>query len=328
MKQPYKIIHMDKEQTKMLKGIAILMVVIGHIGSFSGLLPFIPLGACGVYIFLFLSGYGLMRSAYEKGLQGYWIKRTRNVYFPYLAVLVFVLILSAITKNGVNASFIKYLFFIDYPFGEYWYLLLQMEWYIVFFLIWNVKLKFLLDLKLILLMMIVSDILIISINMPDRKFVWTFGAFVLGCSIGNYGIQVFSRMCNIYITAGFMAVIAIAMVIKKLPWVEAHELGVADTICQIMIVFCAATLVIIYVGVGIVKWLYGIKTMLLVMGRYSYEIYLTHSVYIEMLKNVAEKPIKEKLLVILVFIGLTFVSTLMLRHFMRQMDKIYHRKAV
>jgi len=177
---------MDKEQTKMLKGIAILMVVIGHIGGFSGLIPSIPLGACGVYIFLFLSGYGLMRSVTEKGLQRYWIKRIKNVYFPYLVVLVFVLTLAIIVRNDVGIGFIRYLFFIDYPFGEYWYLLIQVEWYIAFFLIWNAKFKFSMDFKWILFLMIAADVLIVLMNASDRKFVWTFGAFVIG---GGWGIM-------------------------------------------------------------------------------------------------------------------------------------------
>lgn len=174
------IIYMDKEQTTMLKGIAILMVVVGHIGGFSGLLPFIPLGASGVYIFLFLSGYGLVRSVSEKGLQRYWIKRIKNVYLPYLVILIFVFALAIIGRNDVSFRFIEYMFFIDYPFGEYWYLLIQAEWYIAFFLIWNVKLKFSQDFKWTILLMAAADILIVFVNVSDRKFVWTLGAFVSG----------------------------------------------------------------------------------------------------------------------------------------------------
>jgi len=113
-----------------------------------------------------------------------------------------------------------------------------------------------------------------------------------------------------------VAAIIIAGIIKKLPWVETHEFGVADTICQMIIVFCAAVLIVLYAE-NIVKRVYRIKSMLLVFGDYSYELYLTHSIYIEMLKNVAEKLIKEKLLVILIFIGLTVVSTLILKYLIK-----------
>lgn len=196
MEQSGQIFHMDKEQTLMFKGIAILMVVVGHIGSYSGLLPHIPLGTCGVYIFLFLSGYGLLRSAEDKGLHGYWAKRIRNVYLPYLAVLLFVLLLAIVVRNGANTNFIKYLFFMDYPFGEYWYLRIQVEWYIVFFLIWNVKTRLSLDMKWTIMLMAFADILIISAHSSDRKFVWTLGAFVIG---GGMGIMEYnsSTSCGI-----------------------------------------------------------------------------------------------------------------------------------
>lgn len=144
--------------------------------------------------------------------------------------------------------------------------------------------------------------------------------------MGHYGIQILSKIRNIRVAAGFAIAIVIAAFVKKLPWVEAHELGVVDTICQIIIVFCAAVLIVVYAK-SIAERVYRIKSMLLMFGDYSYEIYLTHSVYIEMLKNVAEKIIREKLLVILIYIGLTFVSTVILRGLMRHMNKVYQRKA-
>lgn len=316
MEQSNQIIHMDKKQTLMFKGMAILMVVVDHIGVFSGLLPHIPLGACGVYIFLFLSGYGLMRSVEDKGLHGYWVKRIKNVYLPYLAVLLLVLILAIVVRDGLNGNIIKYLFLMDYPFGEYWYLRIQVEWYIAFFLIWNMETRLSLNMKWTLLLMSLADILIVTVNASDRKFVWTLGAFVIGGGMAHYGMQILDKLRCVCVTVGFMAVIIAAAFIKKMPWVEAHELGAVDTICQILIVFCAAALIILYAE-SIVNRIWGMKSILAVAGTYSYEIYLTHSVYIEMLKNVAEKSIGEKLVVILIFIGLTFISTLILRWLMK-----------
>lgn len=49
----------SKQHFQILKGIAILVVMIGHCGNNSGVTWFTPLGGIGVAIFLFCSGYGI-----------------------------------------------------------------------------------------------------------------------------------------------------------------------------------------------------------------------------------------------------------------------------
>lgn len=71
--------------TTILKGIAILMVVVGHIGqAIPGLRVFTPLGATGVGVFLVCSGYGIEKSFEKGGRYKYWYKRIVNVWLPYV----------------------------------------------------------------------------------------------------------------------------------------------------------------------------------------------------------------------------------------------------
>lgn len=58
----YEVNPFSKESFIYVKGIAILLVIISHIGNFSGKTWFTPLGGIGVAIFLFCSGYGVMSS--------------------------------------------------------------------------------------------------------------------------------------------------------------------------------------------------------------------------------------------------------------------------
>lgn len=62
------------EGTPELKGLAILLVLPGHMAHLFGLI-IMPvtdyLGAQGVELFLFLSGFGLTASYFNKGLKGY-----------------------------------------------------------------------------------------------------------------------------------------------------------------------------------------------------------------------------------------------------------------
>lgn len=172
--------QISKDQTSLLKGIAIFLVLFDHIGENVGWLPSLPLGAVGVYMFLFLSGYGLMRSAITNGIAGYWMKRVKKVYLPYIVVLVFCAVLSLIFLHKIEFSFIKYFVLWKVPFGEYWYLRIQIEWYIAFFIIWMTKDKFNISLDRIPVLICIADFLIVTANIAVRNFAWTIGAFLLG----------------------------------------------------------------------------------------------------------------------------------------------------
>lgn len=77
---------MSKEHFQYMKGIAILIVIIGHVGNFSGKTWFTPLGGIGVAMFLFCSGYGVMKSYQAKGLRRFWQNKLIAVYCPFVIV--------------------------------------------------------------------------------------------------------------------------------------------------------------------------------------------------------------------------------------------------
>ena len=59
----------DKEYTLYIKGIAILLVILGHMGVIDcG-------GAIGVHMFLIISGYGIAISLENNGVKKYLSKR-------------------------------------------------------------------------------------------------------------------------------------------------------------------------------------------------------------------------------------------------------------
>lgn len=86
---------MSKEHFQYIKGIAILAVMIGHIGNFSGKTWFTPFGGIGVAMFLFCSGYGVMKSFQAKGLRHFWKNKLITVYCPF----VIVEIIAAVVKK-------------------------------------------------------------------------------------------------------------------------------------------------------------------------------------------------------------------------------------
>ena len=88
------------ETTTELKGLAILMIVLSHIGYFlvsdrQFLVPLSNYAGVGVDLFLILSGYGLVATALRRPLSigKFYLKRLARVYVPVLITVVFFLVL-------------------------------------------------------------------------------------------------------------------------------------------------------------------------------------------------------------------------------------------
>ena len=114
---------LSKALTTNLKGIAILLIVVSHIGD-GGFhhRVFVPLGGIGVAIFLILSGYGLMESYKLKGLDNYFNNRVMRLFIPYIIwISAYVLIMSCIGQS-VGLSEIRY-----------WFVEYISLWYVAFF---------------------------------------------------------------------------------------------------------------------------------------------------------------------------------------------------
>ena len=68
------LFQIEKEASLALKGIAILLVLLRHLGY----VPWSDAG--GVNLFLILSGYGLTCSIGENGLKDYGIKKFHKIW--------------------------------------------------------------------------------------------------------------------------------------------------------------------------------------------------------------------------------------------------------
>ena len=67
---------LSKSLVTSMKGVAILLVMVSHVGNDGYHLKFlIPLGAIAVAVFLVLSGHDLMESYQKNGLSSFWQKR-------------------------------------------------------------------------------------------------------------------------------------------------------------------------------------------------------------------------------------------------------------
>jgi len=142
---------LSRPVTVELRGLAILLVIVGHIGVHI-LIPeqqghFPVLGQYGVSIFFLLSGYGLTRSYFARPLMaGEFIRRRLSrVMIPYWIVTAIIVTLDTVvldksytltdlaaTLLGFNGSLVVRS--IDYV---RWYITVLLIWYFLFMLIWK-----------------------------------------------------------------------------------------------------------------------------------------------------------------------------------------------
>ena len=140
---------LNKRSTEQLKGIAIILVVLGHfiVTKFinSSNSAFNYLGAQGVAIFLILSGYGLTKSFLKRGMdKGFLARRWRVVLFPYSLVTLLWFMLDYFKGKMYSLKTIV-LSLAGFDFNltmdaTMWYITFILMWYLIYYLIFSLKL--------------------------------------------------------------------------------------------------------------------------------------------------------------------------------------------
>lgn len=133
---------LDKQSTGKLKGIAILLVIFGHlfVTKFFNITnsAVTYLGAQGVTLFLILSGYGLTQSFLKKGIdRRFLVRRVKTVSLPYFFVTLVWIILDYF-QGTVYSLKIEVLSLIGFDFNvtidaTMWYIAFILIWYFLFY---------------------------------------------------------------------------------------------------------------------------------------------------------------------------------------------------
>ena len=272
----------SKQDTDIVKGIAILMVIISHIGQAFGVGFINPLGPIGVFLFLFISGYGLTVSYVIKknNFKGYIKKRFKKVYVPYiLTVIMFVFwqIFQHVEITYVDLA--DYLLLIKLPQGSYWYLVLAFYWYFAFIVVIQLAPKGWKQASLL----IFFSVVIILLRGFNRLYVWQLFSFPLGMCAARYQNMAQKILHRFQGIGGVKLLIAAAAIVflKKSSYVETHELGIGDTCLQIALTLDMGIFILIQERLwGQVKW---VKKVVGFIGMISYELYLAHALPLEYL---------------------------------------------
>lgn len=270
--------------TNELKGLAILMVIFGHIGYFlfsdhRFLFPLSTVSGVGVNIFLFLSGFGLTLSELKSknSILGFYKLRFKKIFTPMWTVLILLLILDyfllgrSYSTQTIVQSFLG--FFpqadiytsLDSPL---WYFSLILFYYLVFPLVFWFKKPL-----LAIVLMFLIGILMIQLPLPV-----------------NRSVLALYQLHNLAFPLGM----ALAVLLTKLPLI--NILQNLKSVFKYSVIIISGLLfayLAIYSGIGeglMVEQLFSLITMtalllivllipyqskfLVIFGIYSYEIYL------------------------------------------------------
>lgn len=233
---------MSKDDSSVIKGLAILMIMGAHIGQAFSIGLMNPLAPVGVFLFLFCSGYGLQKSFAQTGLQLYFCKKFIKVYIPFLASVILYILFSLVTLRDNYFNIFRLFTLVDIPQGSYWYLRLQLYWYLVYWLLKKLKFNGIAE-KILLLGF--SGI-VICLSKFNASYIWQFFSFPLGvmAATSNWNFEL--KKASIVVV---ILLFVLTLIIKKTPSVESNELGVVDVACQLMITITLGTLLLIFIHV-------------------------------------------------------------------------------
>lgn len=140
-----ELVLLKKRDSQMIKGIAILAVMISHMSYIMTIPSKIeilihPLGYLGVSLFLFVSGYGCVISAGNYKNKLVFLEHRLKKIVPMLALITVVSVLLNIYIYGCSYNYISIFLNaigISNSISRFtWYITFQYFWYILFVILW------------------------------------------------------------------------------------------------------------------------------------------------------------------------------------------------
>lgn len=304
----------SKEHFLYLKAIAILAVIVGHVGNFTEKTWFTPLGGIGVAIFLFCSGFGLSESYQKQGLHRFWRKKLLGVYLPYFVVEVIAGIVCrrSILDIVLGLVFVKR----SHPYG--WY----MQYLIVCYLLFWLAYKWIphQTARLILFGVCSLASFVLLPNLQGEQAI-SFLAGILFSVHGKSRLIPKDRALPVSKWVlwgiGLLIVSAVLLALKQLPVVRTQHHYVI-TLLNLLLKssFAAGVIAITSVFAPFAKWVGFV-------GVISYELYLLHGYS---LSFIGENVFGTFLLSALGFLAITFACSAIFHLLLKFPSAIQHKR--
>lgn len=271
-----------KEETVYLKAIAIISVILCHFWGWiyepAPILKLIGDSAAqsGVFLFLFLSGYGVMQSYDKKGLKNFWNRRILKIYVPFLLVSLTELVLEIWNyRDNIYDMYIRSTFLSAlglYPNNlldsTFWFIPFILLQYLAFYLSFRLQAgRNMQNAVYIVLVLVLYCIFKRYFTWVRDNDIYGFG-FWLGSMVSQRNPdRVKLEKSKLKLSVGIICTVGY---ISTLIWFDNAGLRFINCICLSSLEILG-TLVISASGMAL-KWLKWI-------GTHSYELYLTEGFF-------------------------------------------------
>ena len=251
---------MNRECTTTIRGIAILIIIIGHVGvSGFDLRVFNPLGGIGVAMFLFLSGYGLTESYKNNGLGGFWRKKFLRIVIPYLVWIPLYHIVMRISPIGLPTQ-IQLI-------PRYWFI----EYLILAYIFFYFTFKYIKSYAIPILI-IIGIISFFTTNNLRAEQAFSFLCGIL-LSLKKSSFEKQNDKTVLIFSCTLFLIGATALFVKQLPMLRVYDLeSIQFRFLNLFIKLPIGLSLILFTHLLIPK---GNRTLMHI-GNLSYELYLGH----------------------------------------------------
>lgn len=261
---------LNKKITNGLKGIAILLVLLGHLGLIN------HSGAYGVAIFLFLSGFGLTQSYLKSSTKDFINKRLDKVILPYflITLLWFGIDRLALNKAYPKVTILKTLFGIQpqSPLDpSMWYITYLLIWYLAFYFIFSLPQN---NFSKFILLSIITYFIYVHSNIfsGDSGAGLYYIEFPLGVLIG----LLYKRIKKINIVLLYSIIIIVTVISIALFSKYVVKINLSMNYYTLAAFMAAVAIVSLFSILALIKskLISVLLYILEVLGNISYEIYL------------------------------------------------------
>ncbi len=263
---------LDIKHTTYLRGVSIILIVFCHIVAAYGYRYATPLGGIGVAIFLFLSGYGLNESYKKKGLSRFWVKKIFRVWLPYF-IVISIAALTAFGSTSLKDFFLDLLLIKP----SYWFVAFIFLQYIVFWTFSRLLRKR--RILALCLFSLISFLLLREIE-AEQAF-----SFTIGVLISTHKHKLLNTGSGTYLAFAIVLLVIglAALALKQDSTIRSFRGTPIYNLVQLFIkVPIGLSLSIFFL---VFKPLFKASSIIIFLGKISYELYLVHMKFIPLLNK-------------------------------------------